>query len=216
MAIVVSRSLFFFILGGGCRCRVTIVLKKRYNDPLQAEEQLVEFTATKEAEGVADQKSSMESTGSPEEGKSSMESTGSLSEEGVSSSEALHLSPVPVIVIDAMQELMTTFDRLPSEQQLTFLSETFSIFAESHSDLTIPSNYLHLSLEGMKRLKESKRVNVLYELAKGLGIVRPDGSDSVFPTRRMPMGLLQYMVLFFNAGAGQHVSIMTFYDHSLQ
>ena len=70
----------------------------------------------------------------------------------------------------------------------------FSRFAECHSDVSVPSDYLHLSLKGMEKLKESKRVNVLYELSKGLGITRPDGSDTTFPTKRMPMGLLQYMV----------------------
>ena len=85
---------------------MTIILKKRFNNPLQAEEQLVESIATKEAEGV-DQKTSTGSTGSPEEGKISMESTGSPEkgksstgspEEGVSSSEPLCLSPVPSLM----------------------------------------------------------------------------------------------------------------------
>ena len=160
----------------------------------------------KEAVGV-DQKSSAESTESASEEKvdqkSSKESTGSPPEEGVPSTEHLCLSPVPVVIVDTMQELMTTLNRLPSDQQLMCLSEMFSKFAESHADLSISNNYLDLSLKGMKRLKKSKCVNVLYELAKGLGIMRPAGSDAVFPTERMPMGLLQYMVLFFNSGAGQ-------------
>ena len=101
---------------------------------------------------------------------------------------------------------MTTFDHLPSDQQLQFLSEMFSRFAECHSSVSILSDYLQLSLKGMEKLKESKRVNVLYELSKGLGITRADGSDTTFPTKRMPIGLLQYMVSFFNSGAGQQVS----------
>ena len=38
-------------------------------------------------------------------------------------------------------------------------------------------------------------------------VLRPDGTDSYFPTRRMPIGMLQYMIQFFNAKAGQRVSI---------
>ena len=34
----------------------------------------------------------------------------------------------------------------------------------------------------------------------------PDRDDSLFPTSRMPMGLLQYMVQFFVSESGQHVS----------
>ena len=40
---------------------------------------------------------------------------------------------------------------------------------------------------------------VLYELARGLGMNREDNSDSLFPVQRMPFGLLQYAVGFFNA-----------------
>jgi hypothetical protein len=88
-------------------------------------------------------------------------------------------------------------------QVIQFLSDMISRFAERHLDVSVPSDYLHLSLKGMKKLKQSKCINVLYELSKGLGITRPDGSDSTFPTKRMPMRLLQYMVSFFNSGAGQ-------------
>ena len=172
---------------------MTIVLNKKFTDPLQAEKQLAEFMGAEKEKEETDQKSSTESTESPPSG------------EGMSSSEPLCLSPVPVVVVDTMQEMMTTFDRLPSDQQLQFLSEMFSRFAECHSDVSVPSDYLHL-LKEMEKLKESKRVNVLYELSKGLGITRPDGSDTTFPTKRMPMGLLQYMVSFFNSGAGQQVS----------
>ena len=120
--------------------------------------------------------------------------------------EHLDLSPAPVVVIDTMKELTIALDRLPSDQQLMCLSEMFSKLAESHAGLSIPNNYLEVSLKVMKRLKESKHVNLQYELAKGLGIMRPDGSDAIFPTERIPMGLLQYMVLFFNSGAGQQIN----------
>ena len=63
----------------------------------------------------------------------------------------------------------------------------------------LPSDYLHMSLEAILQLKESERPNVLYDLAKGLGTLRADHSDVLFPRRRMPMGLLQYMTGFFLA-----------------
>ena len=127
----------FCTLGGGGRCRVTCL--KRFKDPLQAEKQLAEFVETKEE---TDQKSSTQSTESPPSG------------EGMSSSEPLCLSPVSVVVVDTMQEMVMTFDRLSSVQQLQFLSEMFSRFAECHSYVSIPSGYLHLSFEGMEKLEE--------------------------------------------------------------
>ena len=108
---------------------MTIVLNKKFKDPLQAEKQLVEFMGT-EKEKETDQKSSTENTESPPSG------------EGMSSSEPLCVSPVPVVVVDTMQEMMKTFDHLPSDQQLQFLSEMFSRFAECHSGVSISSDYL--------------------------------------------------------------------------
>ena len=58
---------------------------------------------------------------------------------------------------------------------------------------------MHASLEATLQLKLSERPNVLYDLAKGLGTLRADHSDTLFPRERMPMGLLQYMTVFFLA-----------------
>ena len=51
----------------------------------------------------------------------------------------------------------------------------------------------------MLHLKQCDRLNILYSLAKSLGALKPDGSDSKFPAKRMPAGLLQHMVNFFAA-----------------
>ena len=55
-----------------------------------------------------------------------------------------------------------------------------------------------------KSICETYRKNV-YELAKGLGTMCDNNSDSLFPVSCMPMGMLQYMVHFFNAKPGQTV-----------
>ena len=46
--------------------------------------------------------------------------------------------------------------------------------------LSIPVDYIKLSLRGMQRLKDAGRFNVIYGLAKGLGTDRPDGSGPCF------------------------------------
>ena len=38
---------------------------------------------------------------------------------------------------------------------------------------------------------------MIYNLAKGLGMMRNDQSDSCFPAKRMPMGLIEYTCNFF-------------------
>lgn len=64
-----------------------------------------------------------------------------------------------------------------------------------------------MSLNAKKRLKESGRSNVLYKLAKGLATMRKDGMESKFPTR-MPMGLLEYMVAFYESDTIQRVKLV--------
>ena len=94
------------------------------------------------------------------------------------------------------------------------MNEMFCSHAFTHYRMKLPNDFLTLSLKGMNHLSEAKRMNVLYELARGLGIMRPDGTDSLFPTSRMPMGMLQFMVGFFNASPGRNVSTCySFYNN---
>lgn len=83
------------------------------------------------------------------------------------------------------------------DQQLCEMSAAFSSLCQIHFGLDFPKDFLILSVKAMNRLHEVKRSNVLYQIAKGCGEMRPDGSDLRFPTTRMPMGLLEYMVGFF-------------------
>ena len=80
-------------------------------------------------------------------------------------------------------------------------------YASEHYGLDLPPDFVQLVLAAMKHLQDAGRLNVIYDLAKGFGTKRPDGSDSYFPTKRMPMGLLQYMAQFFVSKPGQHVSL---------
>ena len=82
--------------------------------------------------------------------------------------------------------------------------------ASQHYNLALPADYLQLSLNAMKHLENVGHCNVLFELAKGLGTMRLDGHDSLFPTSRMPMGLLHYMVYFFTNDSGRNVSDLVF------
>ena len=50
-------------------------------------------------------------------------------------------------------------------------------------------------------LQQSGRTNVIYSMAKVLGTMRSDGSDSLLPARRMPMGLIEHTVNVFSASS---------------
>ena len=83
--------------------------------------------------------------------------------------------------------------------QITVLSRQFADLVQKNHSITLPHNFLELSVKAMTHLQQCGRTNILYGLAKGLGTLRPDKSDSKFPAKRMPAGLLQYMVEFFAA-----------------
>lgn len=82
-----------------------------------------------------------------------------------------------------------------NSSDLVTLSKVFSDLLGS--DIHVPEDYLIYSAQAMNQLSISGRSNVLYKLSKGIGTMRPDNSDSCFPCKRMPMGMLEYMADFF-------------------
>ena len=63
--------------------------------------------------------------------------------------------------------------------------------------MSVPGDFLSYTAKVMMNLKSSGRTNVLYNLAKGIGSLRADGTTSRFPTDRMPMGLIEYIASFY-------------------
>ena len=108
-------------------------------------------------------------------------------------------------VTDLMSSFKSQFETLTSSDQLNLLAELLSKHAETYYQVTLPGDFLQSSLNSMQRLQSFGKVNVLHELAKGLGTLRPDSSEPLFPISRMPFGMLQYMVTFFNCKPGQNV-----------
>ena len=108
-----------------------------------------------------------------------------------------------ITVVDTCT-ITSRFKDLCSDDQERLLCELFN----HHStvcNLEVPEDFLSLSLNGMKNLESAGKVNVLYELAKGVGRLRPDSSDTCFPMKRMPFGMLEYMTTFFNSTPGSKV-----------
>jgi len=98
--------------------------------------------------------------------------------------------------IDAMF-LLALFKKLPAGEQLQALSMMFIAYMSSSLCITVPEDFLIHTKNAMLQLRSSGRSNVLYNLAKGLGTMREDSSDSRFPTKCMPMGLVEYAASFF-------------------
>ena len=70
-------------------------------------------------------------------------------------------------------------------------------YARREYDVKVEEDFLSLAAKAMAQLRFSDRSNALYNLAKGWGTLRKDMSDSRFPIKRMPMGLVEYAANFF-------------------
>ena len=105
------------------------------------------------------------------------------------------------------QPLVETTANDDPDKHLSEMSAVFSSLCHVYFGLDVPKDFVVLSAKAMIRLHEVKRSNVLYDIAKGCGEMRPDKSDSRFPTTQMPMGLLEYMAGFFTAEAMRKVQL---------
>ena len=78
---------------------------------------------------------------------------------------------------------------LSCEEKCAVLSNLFGMIMMRNTNAKcIPSEFLKLCLRGMAHLKQCDRSNVIYLLAKALGTMRSDQSDSLLPAKRMPWG----------------------------
>ena len=103
---------------------------------------------------------------------------------------------VPVTNEDRIATAISLLKMVSDEKLMRVVSHLFQRLAPTKYDVHIPADFLQLSLIAARHLNQCGRSNVLYGFAKAIGTMRPDGSDSRLPARRMPMGLLEYMVNF--------------------
>ena len=91
------------------------------------------------------------------------------------------------------------------EEQMSLLCQFFTHHCVTAHDVDVPNDFLRLSVCAMQNLVAQGKLNVLYELAKGFGTMRPDQLDTCFPMMRMPFGMIEYMAAFFNSTPGSKV-----------
>ena len=100
------------------------------------------------------------------------------------------------------------FEKLSSDKQIDILDDLFALCCRGH--FPAPSGYIRNSIVAMKHLRSRRKSNLLAGAARAFGMMRPDNSDSLFPVDRMPFGLLEYSINFFNAKTVNEVSIMKY------
>jgi len=87
--------------------------------------------------------------------------------------------------------LLNQFSRT---DQLSILSK---LFTKVVLKVSVPDDFLVFAAKAMDCLKCNYRSNVLYKLAKDIGTMREDETDSRLPTKRMPMGPVEYAADFY-------------------
>jgi hypothetical protein len=118
-----------------------------------------------------------------------------------------HYFPQKLVASEATaagQEVLVTpvlhgedVSELTPEQALRVLSSTLKSYcvATGQPYLVPADDFMQLSLSAMAHLKSCGRS--VYGLVKCLGTMRSDGSDSLLPAKRMPLGLIEHCVDFF-------------------
>ena len=107
----------------------------------------------------------------------------------------MHAQTVPQVTGVCQQALVA----LHAPEQVAVLSELFAADLRQHCNVrAVPSDFLELAARGMQHLRQKGRMNVIYSM-------RSDDSDSLLPTARMPMGLIEYAVNFYTVSSVQKV-----------
>jgi hypothetical protein len=95
---------------------------------------------------------------------------------------------------------MEWFQQLSSQEQMEFIASLYQYYASvCYPGLRVAYTFLEVSLKAMAQLQKSGRSNILFGLANGLGTQRTSCPDSLIPTSRMPMGLLEYVINFYQS-----------------
>ena len=96
-----------------------------------------------------------------------------------------------LVVYTNIAQISTAYDTLralPNEDLLKMIASLFQDFALTNYGVQIPSDFLYLSVCAIQHLNQCGRSNVLYGLAKAIGTMRSDGSDSRLPAKRCQLG----------------------------
>ena len=175
--IVVTHDIRLLLhVGEACRLRIQSKFAKNFRTPIQAERHYFGMD-TAEEEEIADVKVST----------------------ATQTSERDTLPPItenPASFISCTQEAL---EKYPRSLQIQLITSLCQKYAEKEYDITIPEDFLTLFLKASQHLKSCHRSNIVYGLAKALGTMRSDKSDSRLPAKRMPTRLLKYTIKFFNA-----------------
>lgn len=110
-----------------------------------------------------------------------------------------------------VQLIESWFKNASVQDCILVLNKCFDISSKKMGITTNVLNFPQLSLYAMKKLQDLDKSNTVYNLSKVISESRPDGSDSLMPLRRMPFGMIQFIVDFFASTNVMQVTIVSFF-----
>ena len=173
-------------LGNACRSRV-IKLKTQYKSPNEAYPQNESTPA--DTVGTDD---------SPEESGSHNSASSDASQMHISPPASGAISATQQATLSSSKSLETCSKSLAALQpaeKLAVLSQLFRKICK----YPVETDFLQLAFSAMEHLNKNGRSNLVYQLCKCVGTMRSDGSDSLLPVKRMPTGLIEYVLNFYSA-----------------
>ena len=112
------------------------------------------------------------------------------------------------ITTHLVQLIETWFKNASFQDCILVLNKCFDISSKKIGITTNVLNFPQLSLYAMKKLQDLGKSNTVYSLSKVISESRPDGSDSLMPLKRMPFGMIQFIVDFFASTNVMQVTVV--------
>ena len=183
-----------YISGNACRSRV-IKLKTQYKSPNEAYSQ----SKSTPADTVV-------TNDFPEESGSHNSASSSASQMQISPSESDPISLTQRTTLTSSKSLEACSKSLAALQPAEKLAVLTQLFRKV-CEYPVETDFLQLAFSAMQHLKKNGRSNLVYQLCKCVGTMRSDGSDSLLPVKRMPTGLIEYVLNFYSAQTVTKVSV---------
>jgi hypothetical protein len=113
---------------------------------------------------------------------------------------------IPKLETNSLVSLVKqSFCTLQLENCVELLDELHSSTCKSFGGGDVPADFIHHSLTAMKKLRNKGKSNIVYKLPRCISLIRVGSEESMMPLDRMPYGLIQYQIDFFNASHVNHV-----------
>lgn len=116
-----------------------------------------------------------------------------------------------LVVKDSAQSLTKLLSRVCAFLPHDELYNRFASLAKSSGIKSNASKFVSLSLEAMKNLQDAGKENLLLKFAQCVGVRRADGTDTLMPMGRMPLGLVEYQIKCFTCTNTQQVCLCFLY-----